>query len=266
MSFAIKWGELADENSGLIYFNATTAFTENFSGKVTSHPVDFGGNISDHYIRDNPKFSLSGVITGADLSTSSFLIQDLDGNLAFNTDLAPNPVSVSSTNNSVLSKFLPSSISQFIPDTTPEVIVDPKRTDILPQIKQLLIELTDRLVFNESTQFFDHVIQLVSLVEYKGTTISSIKNNLVITSIDFKEDATTGRALYVDIKFEQVTFAFLRKTEIPSDVINALKNKASSKSNKQKQDSQVKDVQGPPENDDSPDPVRANEVAQEAEQ
>jgi hypothetical protein len=64
----------------------------------------------------------------------------------------------------------------------------------------------------------------------------------VITSINYNESPDSGDALYVDLQIEQVTFAYLKKTEIPQDVQVSLQKKAASKSTKSKADSKATDV------------------------
>lgn len=240
MSLAIKWGDNNSEDGGFIYFDAVTAYTQNYTGQVTKHPIDAGASIVDHYVKDNPTFSLSGVITGVDVSTGTFQIQDIEGNFPFNAQFPPSPVSVTSTDESVLTKLIPASIGQFLPETTPEITMDALRASVVDQVRDALIDLTSGSVLNQQTGQFDSNIQVVKLYEYKGTLINRIVNNLVITSINFNEDATTGSALYCTINFEQVTFSVLKKTEIPKDVQQTIKKKASPKKSIGKCDSTIK--------------------------
>jgi Dit-like tail protein len=259
MSLAIEWGDSSVQDGGFIYLSAVTAYTQNYSGSVTKHPVDQGGNITDHFVRNNPVITIGAVITGVDISTGTYLIQDLDGNSPYNSNQAPNAVSVNSTDQSVLKKFIPDSIGQFLSDSTPEVVVDSRRADLLEQIRQALIDLTAGVVFNDKTGNFDPSIQLVRLFEYDNTLLRKVINNLVMTKITFKEDPNTGYGLYCDITFEQVTFAFLKKTTIPKDVQDSLKKKASSKASKGKQDSTPQNVDGAAAGSNAPkdtDPLR----------
>lgn len=237
MSLAIEWGDSSIQDGGFIYCDAVTAYAQNYSGSVTKHPIDAGGNVTDHFIKNNPVFTIGAVITGVDISTGTYLIQDLDGNSPYNSNEAPNAVSVNSTDQSVLKKFIPDSIGQFLSDDQPEVVVDTRRTDLIEQIRQALIDLTSGVIYNDKTGQFDPSIQLVRLFEYDNISLRKVINNLVMTKITFKEDANTGYALYCDITFEQVTFAFLKKTTIPKDVQDSLKKKSASKVPKGKQDS-----------------------------
>ena len=52
-------------SAGSIVFDAVTNFDPKFSTKVTSFPVEDGAEISDHIINENPKFTLSAVISDA---------------------------------------------------------------------------------------------------------------------------------------------------------------------------------------------------------
>lgn len=238
MSLAIRWGVDTAAPEGFIYFDAVTLYTQNYKGKVTNHPVDGGGNISDHFIRDNPSFRISAVITGTDISPEPSIVVDSRGHAPFNSKLQPTEVSINSTDQSVLSKFIPDSIGQFLPVSTPEVIMDGPRDDVMVWIKEFLITLMDGKVFNPSTGGYDPIVQLVSLYEYDRITLRKVVNNLVMTNISFREDANTGYGLYCDMSFEQVTFVPLKKTVIPKDVQSSLSKKASSKASKGKQDSQ----------------------------
>lgn len=256
MTLAIRWGEDNDvEGGGFIYMDAVTAYTQNYSGQVTKHPIANGGKVTDHFIRDNPIITLSAVISGVDISTGTYLIQDLVGNSPFNVNEPPTPVSVTSTDQSVLKTFLPDSIGQFLNDNTPEVVMDSRRIDLLEQIRQALIDLSNGSIYNEKTGKFDPDVQIVRLFEFEGAALKKIINNLVMTKITFKEDAKSGYGLYCDITFEQVTFAFLKKTVIPKDVVNSLKKKASTKDSKGKQDSTPQDV-GSTEGPKDTDPLR----------
>lgn len=250
MTMAIRWGQTDTPNqSGFIYFDAVSILTETHSGQVTKHPVDAGASITDHYIKENPKWTISAVISGIDISTGKYLIQDIDGNFAFNATQAPSPVSVQSTDSSILTKFIPDSIGQFLPDRIPEVTMDSARADLLEQIKQGLISLTSGVIFNEQTGQFDSNIELVQLYEFDGSLLKKIINNLVITNITFNENTDSGFALFCDISFEQVTFAYLKKIEIPRRVTQALTKKAESKTSLGKCDSTPKD----PNSADNPD-------------
>ena len=240
MSLAINWD---DENGGgFIFFDAVTAYSQDHSGKVTQHPIDVGGNVTDHFYKNNAKYRIGAVISGLDISTGSYLIQNNGGDFAFNTNVAPAPVSVNSTDSSVLRKFLPDSLGQFLSDSTPDVVVDSARTDLTEQIRDAIISLTSGTLLDKETGQFKPHIQLLDLYEYDGYKLTRVINRLVMTSVTFRETPDTGYALYCDFTFEQVSFASLKKTQIPQDVQSSLKKKSSPKSSKGKQDSTVQDA------------------------
>lgn len=244
MSLMISWGDGTGDidTSGRIFLDAVTAYTQSHTGKVTSHPIDGGTNISDHFVKDNSKFNITAVITAIDISTDNFLIMDPEGNTAINTRIAPSSVSVNSTDNSVLKRLIPSSIGQFFSDTKPTVIVDGAREDQLEQIRGLLVNLMSGVIFNEKTSQFDPNIQIVTLYEFDGAILRKPVYNLVLTNMIFREDQNTGYGLYCNFTFEQVTFALLKKTTIPKDVAQPIKKKSESKVSKGKQDSTPQDL------------------------
>jgi hypothetical protein len=256
MSLAIHWD---DENGGgFIYMNVVTSYSQDHSGKVTQHPIDAGGNVTDHFVKNNSKYKIGAVITGVDISTGTYLIQDLQGNSPYNSYTLKSPVSVNSTDSSVLKKFIPDSVGQFLSDTTPDVEVDFGQTDLLEQIKDTLISLMSGEILDPTTGRYNPNIQLIDLYEYDGYTLTRVINRLVLTSVTFRETPDTGYALYCDFSLEQVTFVNLKQTELPSDVQSSLKKKASSKSSKGKQDSKVQDAgsgDNPPKDSDI-DPLR----------
>lgn len=237
MSLAIRWGVDDTKNSGFIFFDAVSSYVRNRKGQVTKHPISLGSSVTDHFIIDNQTITLSAVISGADISTNTYLIQDLDGNAPYNSFDPVTPVSVNSTDQSVLKKFIPDSVGQFLPDSTPEVVMDSAREDLLEQVRDALEQLNSGVIYNDRTGQFDPNIQIVQLYEYDGTLLRKVINNLVVTNITFKEDANTGYALYFDMSLEQVTFAFLKKTTIPKDILDKLKKKAAKKDTKGKVDS-----------------------------
>lgn len=253
MSLMISWGDGTGDidTSGRIFLDAVTAYTQSHTGKVTSHPIDGGSSISDHFVRDNSKFNISAVITAIDISTDTYLIMDPEGNTAINTHIAPSAVSVESTDNSVLRRLIPSSIGQFFSDVKPIVIVDSAREDQLEQIRGLLKNLMSGVIFNEKTSQFDPNIQLVTLYEFDGVILRKPEYNLVMTSMIFREDQNTGYGLYCNFSFEQVTFALLKKTTIPKDVSASISKKSSSKATKGNQDG-TPDVGTPPKVDIDP--------------
>lgn len=237
MSLALRWQDT--DGGGFVYLDSVTLYSQDYSGKITSHPIDVGSNVSDHYFKNNPKYKITAVISGVDISTGTYLIQDSAGNVPYNASPAPSAVSVNSTDSSVLKKFIPDSLGQFLSDSTPEVTTDAARTDLIDQIREMLISLTSGELLNQETGEFNPNIKLVELYEYDGYKLNRPINRLVLTSVNFRETPDTGYALYCDFSFEQISFASLKKTQIPKDVQVSIKKKTDSKVSKGKQDSTV---------------------------
>ena len=244
MTLALKWGE-ADkpEAGGFIYFDAVSSFTENHRGQVTKHPVDSGASITDHFIKENSVYNITAVISSVDISNALELLQDLDGNVPFNISPVTEPVSIGGAGPfEKFKKFIPSSIDQFIPDPSVEVKMQDVRTDYLPQIKAALKDLIGSKVYNLETGQFDTKIQTVQLYEYDNSIIKNIINNLVLTAFNVREDVSTGVGLYCDFTLEAVEFVYLKKTEIPQNIIKSLNQQAAEKKSLGKADSKATDA------------------------
>jgi hypothetical protein len=234
MSFALKWEPDEIQAGGFLFFDAVISHNQSYKGSITKHPISTGSSISDHYISENPTFTLSAVIADTDISTLPFILADENGTTTQNTYAAPTGVSVESTDLSVLTKFIPNVIGQFLPDKLPEVKVDDARGNIIEYIRGMLISLLSGTSVNQTTGATQPNIREVSLYETdKGTLVKRLPNSpltsLVVTSLTFREDVNTGTALYFDMSFEQVTFVELKKTTLPKDVRTKLKPKAASK-------------------------------------
>lgn len=249
MAFALGWQPDELNAGGLLFFDAVTNWNRSFTGQVTKHPVDAGGNVTDHYINNNPVFTMSAVISGTDLSISTIALQNENGDIPYNARPAPTEVLVSSDDQSLLMKFVPNVIGQFLPDTLPQVVMDDIRGDTTEEIQDILVNLQSGEGFNQITGQFETLIRPVVLYETDGflTLVRKLPVDdttfLVITSINFREDTETGFALYADITYERVRFANLKKVQIPPDVVQAaLRKKVTGKKSLGRCDSTQKDT------------------------
>ena len=236
MSLAIKWGDpqKTEEFSGFIYIDAVTTYTQDFRGQVTKHPLDTGATVSDHYISENPVYTISGVVSGTDLSGIPFSITDQQGNRPFNAQQQPTSISLNSSSQGFL-QYVPDSVAQFLSVSGPTVeVFGNTRTDLTFEIavKDLLEQIMSGLKFNDQTNKVESNIQLIELYEFDGTNIRDIISDLVITNFRVREDAETGDALFLDLVLEQVRFALLEKVQIPQDVQAPLTKKVSPKKKK----------------------------------
>lgn len=230
MSLAIKWGSLdnPEEPSGYIYLDAVTNYSQDYRGQVTSHPIDSGASITDHFIKENPVFTISGVISGTDLSHIPWQLLDENQQRPLNAQEQPAPISINLQGSKLL-QYLPATIGQFLGTSKPKVeFFGNQRTDLSNEVvvKDILRGILKGLKYNPKADRSESHIQLVELYEFDGTNIRDIISDLVITSFRIDENPDTGDALFLNLTLEQVTFALLEKTEIPKDVADAVKKKA----------------------------------------
>lgn len=241
MTFALSWEADEVQAGGFLLFDAVTAWNRSFTGQVTKHAIDGGSNVSDHYINNNPVFQMSAVISSSDISTTSALLADENGNEPYNTVMPPEAVIVGSSDQSLLMRFIPNVVGQYLPDTLPDVIMDDIRGDIFEgdtteKIQDILSNLQSGEGYSQITGQWETSIRPVNLFETDNflTLIKKLPANdnsyLVITSINFREDTDSGYCLYADITFEQVRFSNLKKVVLPPDLVQApVKKKATTK-------------------------------------
>lgn len=236
MSLAIKWGFDTgyEPTQGFIYFDAVTSLRESLTGTLSKFPIDGGGIISDHFTADNPTWSFSGIISGVDISYHARVVLDDIGNESLNSTEPPEAVKVNSKNSALL-KFVPDVVGQFFKPSKPEIVMAAQSADTILTIKQTL-----RDGFKNPTP--------VTLFEYDlGNLRKNPITNLIMTNIEFNEDADSGDALYCDITLEQATFTKTNQTQIPEGISKALVSEniadaAAATSNKGTQDSTAKPV------------------------
>lgn len=56
-------GGLTPSEQTFVEFDSTVELTSNFRGDVSTHPVESGVRVADHFTRSNPTFTLRGVTT-----------------------------------------------------------------------------------------------------------------------------------------------------------------------------------------------------------
>jgi hypothetical protein len=218
MSIAVKFGDLLDPKqlSGFIYLDAVTSYAKSFGGRITEHPVETGVSISDHYISENPKFRVNGVISGVDLSPipSTFFLDDQN---PLNANPPAPPITISDSGSS-LKKFLPDVVTQFLPKTSLTVSGDVIRQDHKQEVETLLETIMNGLYYNEDRKRQENRMTLSTLYEMDGNLISKSYTNCVLTGYDVKEEVDSGDALFLELTFEQVRFATSDVAEAPKPV------------------------------------------------
>lgn len=243
MSLAIKFGDNEDPSqiSGFIYFDAVTTYSKQMDGKVTSHPLDAGASITDHYVSENTKYNISGVISSADISGVPLNII-LENERPFNVNPTVTPVQVRDAGVGSISSIV-GLVSSIFRDKIPEPTVErTARTDYKEQVDKLISGLMTGLLYDEKAKKLKNRMTLITLYGFKGSVLSTEADNLVMTSFNIEEDQDSGNGLYFTMTLEHVSFVSLEKTELPKDVSSALTKKAPSTSNKSKADSTAKPI------------------------
>lgn len=186
-------------NGDLLWMDAITQYTKNYTGTLSAHPLEKGSVVNDHTTINNLKISLAGIISDADFNLDRPTISDSDAtnwginNKQFvNNSPVTDTVTVTMTN--TISSFLPASVTQFIVPQTPVVTVPiitrPKFAD---KVKQELVTI------HETAENF-------SLVEFKHGSIDTIIYNCVLVGLEFTETPESGDAVYPTMNIEQAKY------------------------------------------------------------
>lgn len=226
MSIAIK-----GHDGSLIWLDAVLEFSKQYQSQVTNHPVETGGNITDHVIEQNPKFRIRGVFTDADFNTARPNINltaagdGIADEATYKSFLNNTPVyqtpTISFGKNPLVS-LLPSSVTQFLGEDSPTVTV---------------YESTKEFTADSCFAYLHEAFKLrktVTVVYYKPTAYGDnmqIFDDMIITGVSETLDPESGDARYPDITFEKVTFATSQQTNVPK---RAVAKAAASKKSKGK--------------------------------
>jgi hypothetical protein len=216
------------ENGDILWFDAVEGFDEVLSSMVTKHPIATGSFVADHITKDNPKFTLRGVLSDADFN---FNRPQLDYNATLNviglgqeevtfpmngvkkqyTNNTPvdNPVSINSNKNTFKS-FLPEAISQFTSTSIPEVVVTEQ-----PKVKSASAVRLDLVRIREMKEEF-------TLVDYEDNLIRRSWSGCVLVNLSFSEDADGGdsSALFPVMEIEQVVYTNVENVRIKLKPVN----------------------------------------------
>ncbi|WP_413791220.1 MULTISPECIES: phage baseplate protein [unclassified Pseudomonas] len=191
------------ESGDILWFDAITALSEQYSASVTKHPMSSGASYTDHTTVDNLKFSMSGVLSDADFNISRPLLNDT--NVSINKQFTNNtrvvePVKITSP--SSINRILPEVIAQFTRDSIPEAYVTPQpKAKLAAAVKADLITiLTGREAF--------------AFVEYVGDIVVKSYPNCILTSLSFSEDTNSGEGLFPVMQFEQVKFTEVKSIKV----------------------------------------------------
>lgn len=213
---AIKFGDLSDPNqlSGLLFLDAVTSYTKSWSGEVTEHPLELGVSVSDHYISKNPSFTVEGVFSGVDISPIPWALQ-VDGNIPINANPPPTHITVNNLGSGLL-KWLPDSITQFLPNSSPSILGATDRRDPRRDIEELLETIMNGVYANEETNKYENRMTLSTIYETDEGQLGKSYPNCVITGYSVNENVESGEGMFVTLNFEQVRFAESESVDAPA--------------------------------------------------
>lgn len=233
MTIALKIGDEDSQVKGFIYFDAVTVYTKTLGGKVTSFPVDSGVNISDHFIVNNPKFTIEGVISGADISGISDKVQ-INGEKPMNARPLPKTPLIEDEGTGLL-KFLPSALKQFVSSSDTKVSTFATMNTSAPAVEGFLDSLMSGTYYNAADKRWRNKMTITTLYEMYGQNFSNAHTDLVITDVSRSETVENGEALFLSITLEKVRRVVLEKTEMTKKANKAVKKKVASKQDQGKQ-------------------------------
>ena len=241
MSIAIKIGDDTTPVQGLIYLNATTSYGRTYSGKVTEFPMDSGVAISDHFIAQNPRFSIEGYLSGVDLTGMSAQVRVGDATPS-NAHSMPEALVVQERGGE-LSTYLPSAVSQFVSEPTSVAVTGSiPGEDSLPRTDELFVQLMSGIYFNTAENKWRNQMVMCVVYELEDLVLKNARINLVMTGYRITETPEDGDAMHVSFDFEQVRFATIEKTDLPAKAAKTKKKTVAGTQKKAQQDSNTKDV------------------------
>ena len=210
------------DNGDILWFDAITQYDVTYSASVTKHPVATGGYVSDHTTIDNVVIQLAGVLSDADFNVSrpanlgslpTFKF-DTGDHVSTDENGLYKPTAKQYTNNSEvvypvtisdmgsINKILPEVIAQWTKDSIPSVFVTPQ--DKAKTAKAVQRELIHMWRTKEEFQVLDLLEDFV--IDSFGPC--------VFTNLSFKEDESTGEALFPTMTIEEVQFTDLQEISV----------------------------------------------------
>jgi hypothetical protein len=209
MSLALKIN--VKDNSGkntpvYIYFDAVTVYNRTFQSAVSKHPISDGNVISDHTTSENQMISFTGIISDSDLESNRPMPYTDADKYYVVLDSAAGITQVKVVSEKSVTDFLPSSITQFLSNSVPEIEMQQSG-----ELRQK--DMRNSLLAARNSR------ELVTLVEYDHGVESNVHTNLAITGLSFDENADSGDALFVAISLEEVKYVSLSKATIPAGAI-----------------------------------------------
>lgn len=198
-------------NGDILYFDAIEGFGEVYQGQTSKHPLGSGASVVDHYVTENPRFSLKAILSDADfnfnrpqLTTDATAYegwQSVTTKQYVNNTPTNSPVSINSNVN-VFKSFLPESISQSMNTSIPQVVVTEQA-----KVKSAQAVKMQMIAMQEQKEEF-------ALIDFNDNLVRKSYPNCIFTSLSFNEDDETGDAIYPVMEIEQIAFAQVKNIKV----------------------------------------------------
>jgi len=208
---------IKSQQGDVVFFDVITRYSQGFNSQVTKHPVDGAGTISDHVIQQNPKISLSGIISGADFNESKPQLNSEQRNRlqvgasVIDANTIASVINIKSDDGAL--NFLPGSVSQFTSSSAPTI---ENLSDGRGSEKDVFVKLKGYSDRKEAVNIyeFDDVGDGMTIVDELPEKPSQ---RVYITGISKDETAQQGDALTVKMSFEVVTITTLQRAIVPEN-------------------------------------------------
>lgn len=176
-------------SSDIITLSCVTSFDESYTGSVSSHPIESGSTITDHVTSDNDKFKVSGVVSDYDFLNPS-------------KDLAFGKEGYSDEGRSAAT-------SRFTNGLLDSGLIDVPDKQRAEYIKRRLIDIRKSSL-------------LVTILEYPDSGELVQHTDCILTSLSFKEDDSSGYAVYPEMAFEKINVVQVKVEEVNTSKIPKL--------------------------------------------
>ena len=233
MSLAIRIGNRGGSSSALFYLNAVTRYERSYRSQVSKYPLDAGVSITDHTVNENPVFTISGLISPADISLRASNTVVIDGqsrDTPLNVDKNFSNSADAKVENLLgnLKKYIPDVATQFLGTTTSKAEGGILANDSSEAILEAVRKLFTRLIYNKSNDTYRNSVVFCTLYELgEASNFKNSHRNLILTDFRGAYDTENGNALVVDITFEQVRTVTLQSTTIPRNVSKSISEEVS---------------------------------------
>jgi len=200
------------QDDDVLFIDVVTNYSKSKSSSVSSHPVDKSSLITDHVSRDNPNFSIRGVISAADFHTTYTRPEELLIGGENNPPISPEynqPVNGAVVNApSSLLDLLPGSVQQFLSTSSfSSISVDPFRG----YHHQVARDRLER-VWEDS--------EIITILDYDfdistGRSVAvRLIEDCVMTRFEDVEDVETGDSLTFNATFQKIRYAYIKEVDV----------------------------------------------------